>query len=93
LHCEHLFAIVWAMTFGPASDHLVALNDVVARYCARAADPADEASVAADLLVKRSLINRLELDFARDAARFGPPTARTRTSTPARSPGCARTPT
>jgi hypothetical protein len=31
---------------------------------------ADGGTVAADLLLKRSLINRLELDFARDAARF-----------------------
>jgi hypothetical protein len=63
------------MTFGPAADDLVALNDVVARYCARPVAPADvdaaaDDTLAADLLLKRSLINRLELDFARDAARF-----------------------
>ncbi len=58
------------MTFGPASDDLVALNDLVAGYCARAVAPADDETLAADLLLKRSLINRLELDFARDAARF-----------------------
>jgi hypothetical protein len=58
------------MTFGPASDDLVALTDVVAGYCARAVAPADDDTLAADLLLKRSLINRLELDFARDAARF-----------------------
>jgi hypothetical protein len=58
------------MTFGPASDDLVALNDVVARYCARPVHPAADETLAADLLLKRSLINRLELDFARDAARF-----------------------
>lgn len=62
------------MTFGPASDDLVALTDVEARYCARPLAPADDDgdgdTLAADLLLKRSLINRLELDFARDAARF-----------------------
>lgn len=58
------------MTFGAASGDLVALNDVVARYCARATRPADGDALAADLLLKRSLINRLELDFARDAVRF-----------------------
>jgi Domain of unknown function (DUF222)/HNH endonuclease len=63
------------MTFGPASDDLVALNDVVARYCSRPVGPADVDApavdtLAADLLLKRSLINRLELDFVRDAARF-----------------------
>ena len=45
---------------------------MVARYCARAVEPAEDAgdTLAADLLLKRSLINRLELDFARDATRF-----------------------
>jgi hypothetical protein len=38
------------MTFGPASDDLVALNDVVARYCARPVGPAaDDETLAADL--------------------------------------------
>ncbi|HEX4755631.1 MAG TPA: DUF222 domain-containing protein [Candidatus Dormibacteraeota bacterium] len=63
------------MSFGPASDDLVALTEVVARYCARPVAPADvdaaaDDSLAADLLLKRAVINRLELDFARDAARF-----------------------
>jgi hypothetical protein len=58
------------MTFGPAWDDLVALSDVVAGHCARPVEPADDDTLAADLLLKRSLINRLELDFARDAARF-----------------------
>ena len=63
------------MTFGPALDDLVALTEVVARYCARPVAAADvdvaaDDNLAADLLLKRSLINRLELDFARDAARF-----------------------
>jgi hypothetical protein len=39
-------------------------------YCERAVEPADDGALATDLLLKRSLINRLELDFARDAARF-----------------------
>ncbi|MEO8898226.1 MAG: hypothetical protein ABI473_05970, partial [Candidatus Dormibacter sp.] len=58
------------MTSGPASDDLVALNDIVVRYCSRAVETEDADTLAADLLLKRSLINRLELDFARDAARF-----------------------
>jgi Domain of unknown function (DUF222) len=59
------------MTFGPAADDLVVLKDVVAGYCARPVNPAaDDDTLVADLLLKRSLINRLELDFARDAARF-----------------------
>lgn len=58
------------MTFGPASDDLVALSEAVVRHCERAVAATDDGALATDLLLKRSLINRLELDFARDAARF-----------------------
>jgi hypothetical protein len=56
--------------FGPPADDLAAFGELVVRYCARAVAAVDDDALAADLLLKRSLINRLELDFARDAARF-----------------------
>jgi hypothetical protein len=72
--CEdHLAAVAPAvddLAFGLPSDDLAAFGAVVVRYCERPFVVEDEESLAADLLFKRSLINRLELDFARDAARF-----------------------
>ncbi|HEY2435923.1 MAG TPA: hypothetical protein VGH93_02000, partial [Solirubrobacteraceae bacterium] len=72
--CEdHLAAVAPAvddLAFGLPSDDLAAFGGVVVRYCERPFVVEDEESLAADLLFKRSLINRLELDFARDAARF-----------------------
>jgi hypothetical protein len=53
-----------------AAPDLVVLQAVVSAYCERERSPADGAQLGADLEVKRTLINMLELDFAHDAARF-----------------------
>jgi hypothetical protein len=57
------------MGFSPPSAPLVALNEVIAAYGARAETGADEA-LPADLMLLRAAINRLEVDFSNLAARF-----------------------
>jgi hypothetical protein len=52
------------------SPELGELNRVVAGYCERRSPSDDGGDLPAILCLKRVLINRLELDFARDAARF-----------------------
>ncbi|MFZ0179726.1 MAG: hypothetical protein WAL84_07620, partial [Candidatus Dormiibacterota bacterium] len=46
------------------------LSSVVARYCDRPSESCAEGELTDLLCRKRALINRLELDFAREAARF-----------------------
>ncbi len=50
---------------------LAVVVEVVDRYCSRRVSSTDDNIELGELLrIKRALINRLELDFARDAARF-----------------------
>ncbi len=58
------------MSFGLASPALSALEFAVRAYLAEPQPCADPLDIAASLIRKRTLINRLELDFASDAARF-----------------------
>ncbi|MGH7723429.1 MAG: DUF222 domain-containing protein [Candidatus Dormibacteria bacterium] len=58
------------MLTGRESPDLVAFQAVVAAYCERDLATAPAGDVSVDLEVKRALINLLEVDFARDAARF-----------------------
>jgi Domain of unknown function (DUF222) len=58
------------MDLALATPDLVELSGVVADYCERPAASNTEGELTAVLCLKRALINRLELDFARDAARF-----------------------
>ncbi len=57
------------MSFGPVSPSFIALERVVADHMAgaRADEPID---IAAELILLRGVIDRLELDFARRASRF-----------------------
>lgn len=59
------------MSFGIVSPALAALDGAVAEYLAGATERSDAPlDIAAGLVFRRALINRLELDFAREAARF-----------------------
>jgi hypothetical protein len=60
------------MTMDPAPTtcNLGDLETVVAGYCERPSSSTDSGELTELLCLKRALINRLELDFARDAARF-----------------------
>jgi hypothetical protein len=53
-----------------ASPPLLRLGDAVMAFCSRTDDADDHAEFTSELRVKRALINMLEMDFARDAARF-----------------------
>jgi hypothetical protein len=57
------------MGFEPPSTPVVALDEPIAAYCARAETGAEDA-LPADLMLLRTAINRLELDFSHHAARF-----------------------
>jgi len=61
-----LHGMVLALT----SPDLAQLGRVVAGYCQRPSESCDEGELIDVLCLKRALINCLELDFARDAARF-----------------------
>lgn len=52
-----------------SSSDLASLEAAIAAYCVRD-ETVDDAALSDELLRKRALINHLELDFARDAARF-----------------------
>ena len=58
------------MVLALTSPDLAQLGRVVAGYCQRPSESCDEGELIDVLCLKRALINCLELDFARDAARF-----------------------
>ncbi|MGH7723640.1 MAG: DUF222 domain-containing protein [Candidatus Dormibacteria bacterium] len=58
------------MDLAPAPADLAELDRLVAGYCERQPTSSSEGDLTASLCLKRALINRLELDFARDAAAF-----------------------
>lgn len=58
------------MSVASPSEDVQRLSDVILDYCGRQVTPVDTYVLAANLQRKRTLINRLELDFARDAACF-----------------------
>lgn len=58
------------MSFGSVSPSLTELDGAVAGYVGAPGHADDAVDIAAGLVVLRGLIDRLELDFARQAARF-----------------------
>jgi hypothetical protein len=68
---ERLFGSVHVvMTTGRESPALLAFSDVVDAFCSRDRATDSARDLPSELCLKRTLINRLELDFAHDAAAF-----------------------
>ena len=58
------------MSLGVLAPELELLTSAVEAFCAKPCGDDEPLDIAASLVRKRAIIDRLELDFARDAARF-----------------------
>lgn len=67
---ERLFATLDVVNTDGATTELCALAGAIEAFCSRAVDATVAVDLTVELQVKRTLINMLEVDFARDAARF-----------------------